>query len=1072
MTENPRTWDELGIDRALGHLDPAVIERGRVLARSGSLQVLASGDRRIRAVCPGSDREVFLVTLDLVDEAHHGVTIDCICTCGAEELCDHGAAAIINAFERHRAPTADPAHRRHERDWRDLLTAGDEPPLARPPLALQFALDRPRPSATVPDPVPRLTLRPLRRGRSDRWVRTGADWTDLLDPGADFQPDQLAALQALTISTKGAVRADRALSTVRASPSIWGHLDLAQRAGVVFVDQRGEPTVRLAPEPARPRVELATDADGRIRVDLQFLTGSDTALPSTAITLGRPIHGLAHLTGDELELVRLEQPLDTTLTTIATESIRLPVHDLDEFLEQHRPTILRRARIVSPDGSVATTTADFETLVCRIERTELSRATVRWFARYRQGGRPIDHPLHDPLGANRDPGAEEKALAELDPPTLGADQLVGIDDRPRSAHIGGLDLVTLLDDVVAELRRRGALVEIVGDQPALRRADGDPLIGLAVTRSDRGADGNDWFDLDVTITLNGELVDFPVLFAALHEGSDALFLPSGTWLPLDSPRLQRLRELIDEARSLSEAEPGHTARVSRHQLGWWEDLDDIVSDERATAWRTAVGRLGPLSRPVSIDPPPDLAADLRPYQRDGLDWLVFLHEHDLGGILADDMGLGKTIQALALCLHVQQIRPDTRFLVVAPTSVVENWAREARQFAPTLQVRTITATETRRGSPLADEVADADLVITSYALLRLEADAYADLDWEILLLDEAQFVKNPRGATHRVVHDLPIATKIAITGTPLENTLMDLWALLSITAPGLFPDRDGFDAVFRKPIEAGDAPGRLDLLQRRIAPLIRRRTKAEVLTDLPPKIEQRIDIELDPRHARIYQRQLQRQRQRVLGLVGDIDQHRFEILRSLTILRLLALDPALVDPADDGITAAKVERLVADLHQIGAEGHRALVFSQFTRFLDRIRDRLDQAGIAHSHLDGRTRDRDAAISAFKDGDIPVFLISLKAGGFGLNLTEADYCFVLDPWWNPAAETQAVDRTHRIGQQNAVHVYRYVSVGTIEEKVMDLKAGKAALFDRVVDGDGARSETLGADDIRGLLDLDG
>jgi SNF2 family DNA or RNA helicase len=372
---------------------------------------------------------------------------------------------------------------------------------------------------------------------------------------------------------------------------------------------------------------------------------------------------------------------------------------------------------------------------------------------------------------------------------------------------------------------------------------------------------------------------------------------------------------------------------------------------------------------------------------------------------------------------------------------------------------------------LDDEIADADVVVTSYALFRIEFDNYARHKWQLLVLDEAQFVKNHQGKTYQCVRRLDVATKVAITGTPLENTLMDLWSLLSITAPGLYPDPKRFSDTYRRPIESGRAPELLAVLRRRIAPLMRRRTKNAVLTELPPKTEQTVEVELGARHARIYATQLQRQRQKVLGLVGDVQRHRFEILKSLTILRQLALDPGLVDEEHRAVGSAKLDRLLDDLTQVVAEGHRALVFSQFTRYLARVRARLEAADIAYSYLDGRTRKRDVAISRFKNGDAPVFVISLKAGGFGLNLTEADYCFILDPWWNPATETQAVDRTHRIGQQNPVVVYRYVSSGTIEEKVMELKARKAKLFESVMDADGAAlAGALTADDIRGLLDL--
>jgi SNF2 family DNA or RNA helicase len=637
-------------------------------------------------------------------------------------------------------------------------------------------------------------------------------------------------------------------------------------------------------------------------------------------------------------------------------------------------------------------------------------------------------------------------------------------------------VITLLTEVVPWLEARGeVVVEVTGIHPALRAANADPLVELAVTddpEREPQRDGSDWFDLGVSVSVDGETVDFPELFGALHRGDDVLILPSGTWMRLDLPQLAKLRDLIDEARGLADPSSDGVARINRFQTSWWHELAALgVVSEQSRRWLDHIGTLGAFTAPEPVPPPAGLEATLRHYQQDGLDWLAFLHRNRLGGILADDMGLGKTIQTLALCLHVRADDAEAKFLVVAPTSVVENWAREAARFAPGLRVATIRETAARRGTSLDDEIAAADIVVTSYALFRIEIDDYARHGWELLVLDEAQFVKNHRGKTYQCVRRIDVATKIAVTGTPLENTLMDLWSLLSITAPGLYPDPKQFSDTYRRPIERGDAPELLAVLRRRIAPLMRRRTKDAVLTELPPKTEQTVEVELSPRHARIYATQLQRQRQKVLGLVGDVQRNRFEILKSLTILRQLALDPVLVDDEHDGVGSAKLDRLLDDLTQIVAEGHRALVFSQFTRYLARVRARLDAAGITYSYLDGRTRKRDAAISRFKDGDAPVFVISLKAGGFGLNLTEADYCFILDPWWNPATETQAVDRTHRIGQQNPVVVYRYVSSGTIEEKVMELKARKAALFDSVMDADGAAlASALTEDDIRGLLDL--
>ncbi len=316
---------------------------------------------------------------------------------------------------------------------------------------------------------------------------------------------------------------------------------------------------------------------------------------------------------------------------------------------------------------------------------------------------------------------------------------------------------------------------------------------------------------------------------------------------------------------------------------------------------------------------------------------------------------------------------------------------------------------------------------------------------------------------------MPARFKLAITGTPVENNLMDLWSMLSIVAPGLFPSPQKFTEQYRTPIERGGNAEALATLRRRIRPLMRRRTKEQVAAELPPKQEQVLEVVLNPKHRKVYDTHLQRERRKVLGLVDDLQRNRFTIFRSLTLLRQLALDASLVDPEYAGIRSSKIDAFLEHLHEVVAEGHRALVFSQFTGFLASVRKRLDAEGLPYSYLDGRTRDRQRRIDEFREGRAPVFLISLKAGGFGLNLTEADYVFVLDPWWNPAVEAQAVDRTHRIGQDKTVMVYRLVAAGTIEEKVLALQERKRDLFARVMDDDGgALSSALTTEDSWGLF----
>ncbi|MGK5170505.1 SNF2-related protein [Geodermatophilus sp. CPCC 205761] len=1011
---------------------------------------------------------------------------ECSCPVGAD--CKHVAAVLIAGRDwLDGSPTPDAEN---GPDWETALAELVRPTApsgqrAGTPLGLQFDVE------AAPAAVSRTSvrLRPVVPGAKGRWNRTGVSWRVLqYDYYAQRDPAHAAALRALYRAHRAADDdrpgyygygyGDEPVRLEEFGPALWPALQQVVDEGVTLVTARGGP-VRVAGTSASLAVDLRGNADLRIEpvVDL----GSGVCLAAQAVRLlGNPPHGAVLLSGDPglppdlvpergLLLVPVQPVPRRAAKLLAAGSLRVPATDRGRFLSGFYPALHRALPVRSSDGSVELPEVLPPQLCLQVDHTGSHRVRLTWSVQYRTGEEVRRLPLE---GAAPDPGrdvaAEERLVRSLPLPTdrLPGLWLEGPERRPApTAELAGMDTVVLTTEVLPRLADAGVLVEVTGEPADYRHTEAAPVVHVSATD---GPDA-DWFDLGVTVTVDGEDIPFTMLFTALADGDSHLVLPSGTWFDIRRPEFDRLRSLIDEARALQDAErPG--LRISRYQAGLWDELVELgVVAEQSERWARDVRALLDVDDTPPPAPPAGLAAQLRPYQLQGYQWLSVLWDAGLGGVLADDMGLGKTVQALALVCRAKEAGELTApVLVVAPTSVVSNWVREAARFAPGLVVRTIEATGRKLGMSLAEMVDGADLVVTSYTLLRLGEADYRELPWSGLVLDEAQFVKNHQAKTYAAARRLPARFKLAITGTPVENNLMDLWSMLSIVAPGLFPSPQRFTEHYRTPIERGSDPQVLDALRRRIRPLMRRRTKEQVAAELPPKQEQVLEVVLNPKHRKVYDTHLQRERRKVLGLVDDLQRNRFTIFRSLTLLRQLALDASLVDEAHAGIRSSKADAFLEHLQEVVAEGHRALVFSSFTGFLGTVRAQLDAVGLPYEYLDGSTRDRQRVIDGFRSGRAPVFLISLKAGGFGLNLTEADYVFVLDPWWNPAVEAQAVDRTHRIGQDKTVMVYRLVAAGTIEEKVMALQERKRDLFARVMDDDGAPAGPLTADDIRGLF----
>jgi superfamily II DNA or RNA helicase len=923
----------------------------------------------------------------------------------------------------------------------------------------------------------RLGVRPVLQSDSGKWVKSTLTWSNV-----GYQLNRLnlnVAQHRWFCQFVPLHRVDRPVYNGQdtewlyldefESPLLWHLLAEAGRLGIVLT---------------------GSHKDARVTVGHTATVALDAGLTATELTLTPrlTVDGVPHPVADAgsigahgvyafqlgadpaIVLAPAHEPLSTDQRRLlgavgaAAPNLVVPAAEVAEFLTGYYPTLRRGMPVTSADASIEFPPPPPPSLVHTVsfEPKQAVRLDWQW-----QG--------------DRDETAEAALLDDVT--TLVPGLATPVPDAPATT-LRGLAAAEYTDKTLPRLDAvPGVQVRLQGDKPDYRELTGTPHLTVTTLETDK----RDWFDLGVLVHIDGRSIPFNPIFTALAKNKTKLLLSDNSYLSLTQPVFDRLRELIEEARSLQEWETG--LRINRHQASLWSDFEDLADEtDQAVSWRAAVGGLLQLSRgdtdttglPRATPLPAGLTATLRPYQVEGFEWLVFLWQHGLGGILADDMGLGKTLQVLALLSHAVQnpgeapaAEPDAPrrpFLVVAPTSVVFNWVAEAAKFTPGLRVASVTSTQATSGRSIADQARDVDVLVTSYALFRLDFDAYQAHGWSGLILDEAQFVKNRTSQLYSSARYIDVPFTLAVTGTPMENNLLELWALFSIVAPGLFPSARRFTEEYLRPAErkVRSQQELVTRLRRRIRPLMLRRTKDIVARDLPAKQEQVLHIDLSPEHREIYDTFLQRERQKLLGLMDDLEANRFVVFRSITLLRMLSLDAGLVDDEYAGVPSAKLDALLEQLEEVVAEGHRALIFSQFTSYLALAAARLEKRGIRYSYLDGSTADREGVIDAFKTGDDPVFLISLKAGGFGLNLTEADYVFLLDPWWNPASESQAIDRTHRIGQTRNVLVYRLVAADTIEEKVMALKESKAQLTQAVLDDDNLFAASLTVADLQNLL----
>ncbi len=582
----------------------------------------------------------------------------------------------------------------------------------------------------------------------------------------------------------------------------------------------------------------------------------------------------------------------------------------------------------------------------------------------------------------------------------------------------------------------------------------------------RVSSGIDWFELRGNVDFDGQSASFTDVLSALRKGQTTITLTDGTVGLLPESWLRKYGLLAAVG-----SEEEDFLKFSATQAGL---LDALLASQPEATWDESFERtraeLRNFEGVQALEAPESFVGELRAYQKEGLGWFRFLERFGFGGCLADDMGLGKTVQVLALLASRKTLNPEPRTLnpslVVVPKSLVFNWQEESKRFTPALRILDHTGIDRLKAT---DHLSDYDLVITTYGTLRRDAAFLKDVDFDYVILDEAQAIKNPQSESAKAIRLVKGRHRLALSGTPVQNHLGDLWSLFDFLNPGML----GHASVFTGPngsLRNPDEPMRI-MLSRALRPFILRRTKEQVAADLPAKYEQTLYCELEPPQRKLYDDLRARYRQELLQQIDrqGLARSKIQILEALLRLRQAALHPGLIDSSRLAEPCAKLDLLIPRLEEIIDEGHKALVFSQFTSMLSIVRTALDAKGIVYEYLDGKTRDRQERIEHFQsDPACPLFLISLKAGGLGLNLTAADYVYLLDPWWNPAIETQAIDRAHRIGQDKPVHACRIIAKDTVEEKVLSLQQSKRSLADAIITADNSLLKSIAREDLELLL----
>ncbi|MBI4701954.1 MAG: SNF2 helicase associated domain-containing protein [Deltaproteobacteria bacterium] len=854
------------------------------------------------------------------------------------------------------------------------------------------------------------------------------------------------------------------------------------------VDVRGEDVAELLPllrdrkvllEPALKQLRFSDDVL-RPRFDLE-LVGADTIIAKTSFERGDGrrfslLHGgwfegwpSWHIETQEGVACAVDRRVSPGAMRrfLKSPTIAEPMGELGSLVMQGLPRVALESGAELPELSQVADVVDLEPTFRMRASGSLVEAEIALFAAYGELEIAVRADGITPPVLVRPPeeGSRRARCIRVDIPAQQAAtaRLLDLGLRPDEAGQGfvaqGDAALRFWTDGLAELPESWDL--FVPEQLVGTQVRSQPVGAFAKIGS-----GMDWLSVNLGFASDGVGVDRDELRRCLAEGKKYVRLEDGSFAPFDP---QKVQAMLDREIELLTA-AGAQGRLPLSQAGRIQELLQHVDRANVAAKaRKLFEQLGAIDQIERARKPRGLKAKLRPYQEDGLSWLKFIHDLRSGGVLADDMGLGKTVQTIALFLVAKLQHKRLHSLVVAPTSVVRNWQREIDRFAPSLQVFVWHGADRKDQE---DAVRGAEVIITSYALLRRDIEFLRELDLDYAVLDEAQQIKNPMSATAQAAKRLQAQRRLALTGTPIENRLSEIWSIFDYVSPALLGPLDKFEQRFARPIEGGDYRT-AQRLKTTIHPFILRRTKLEVAKDLPEKIEMDQVCDLSGDQKAVYLQVAREVRSQVMGEVERVGLARshIQILAGLTRLRQAACDPRLLglprefSDEDSGKLVALRELLANAIDG----GHKVLVFSQFVSMLKIVERAMRQDGVVYEYLDGATKDRTERIERFQqDPTVSAFLISLKAGGLGVNLTAADTVVHFDPWWNPAVEQQATDRAHRIGQNKVVTVYRLVAGGTIEEKILELKEKKRALVSAVLSEDSGGAKKLTHADLEELF----